>query len=229
MLQVKWEGLLWCALFGNGRLGGPAELRVAQNMDEDAALWPDARGGDVYLKMNFVRHSTQPHPPADLQPRPPSYLDPHKAPGVERYLLPSISSISSHELTAKWCCHVFLEGLCLLPLILLACGCVLLPSALYFTPRDLFVNISSDFTTVMPLDTNFDTLEHSPENCSQGFLYTSHPTGNSCVPSCQDFRLDSSVASISVHRMVLMIAGALSCVSGLGFLLLAMTILRKSM
>ena len=208
-------------------------------MDEDAALWPDARGGDVYLKMNFVRHSTQPRPPADLrqphppadprQPRPLSYPDPQ---GVERYLLPSISSISSDGCRASRCFYVvleaFLEGLCLIPLVLFACGCVLLPSAAYFIPRDLFVDNSSDITTMIPPDTSV-TLEDFLENCSRGFLYKPHPTENSCVPSCQDFQFDSGVVGISVYRLVLMIAGALSCVSVLGFLLLAMSVARKSM
>lgn len=207
-------------------------------MEEDGSgdLWWGARGGDVYIKMNFMhnpqqhhRHTPQqPHPPVD-QPLPhqPFRPDPADQPWSRR----------GGSRRARKCCCTSLETLCLLLLILFICSCVLLPSAAYFIPRELLVNISSQHavTNARPPNANFGAMGPSldirdlTQNCSQGFLYTAHPIGNSCVPSCEGFRLDGSVNGISVYRLVLMVAGAFSCISGLGFVLLAMTAMRKTM
>lgn len=218
---------------------------VKMEEEDPGDLWWGARGGDVYIKMNFVhnlqhrRHAPQQSDAAHFtdQPLPHQPLSPAYQPG---HFLPPVSSSSSSDAPtrggsrrAKRCCCTLLETLCLLPLILFVCACVLLPSAAYFIPRELLVNISSQHvdTSAGSPNTNFDTMDPSDledltQNCSQGFLYT---IKNTCVPSCEGFGLDGSVNGISVYRLVLMVAGALSCISGLGFVLLAMTAMRKTM
>jgi hypothetical protein len=106
---------------------------------------------------------------------------------------------------------------------------MLLPSAFYFIPRHLFVNISSgDVDTSSRPSQSF---EETLQNCSQGFLDLTQPGAeNICVPSCDGFLLDDGINSISIYRLVLMIASSISCAAGLGFVLLAITVAaRKNM
>lgn len=174
--------------------------------------------GKVYIALNFL-HNPQP------LPRPsPSYSN-QPLPQVESSRLHP-NSRSGRASRVRRCCCSLLEALLLLPILLCTCGCVFLPSAVYFIPRDLLVNTSSEHadTIIEPPNTDINDPLDPAQNCSQGFFYT---TGDSCVPSCEEFLLDGGVNSISIYRLVVMIVGALSCLTALGFVVVALTVSRK--
>ena len=103
-----------------------------------------------------------------------------------------------------------LQSLFLSPIVLILCGVVLLPSAVYFIPREYF-NLPNINET-----TNRSTLEDSSndESCPQGMT-------DSCRLLCEELQLDDGVGGFSAYRVAVMAAAALSCASALCFLVLS--------
>ena len=113
------------------------------------------------------------------------------------------------------------------------CGLVLLPSAVYFIPREiLHAANSTTSTSITAQGSGVEETELELGNCSRGFGILDDGVtteGDSCVPSCEGFRLDAGVYDYSVYRVVIMVAGALGCAATLGFMAMAVTCRRKKL
>lgn len=190
-------------------LGGDL-WRITHDHDSEASRAPQAQ--PVYLALNLWQH-----PSIQRQPRPQD----GKASKVNRRL-------SSNNISPKNRCCACLGTVFLFPLILCTCGLVLLPSAVYFIPRDLLLNNSS--SVVQGMTSTVPTLSNISDNiklnCSQGFF---HLTNSVCQPSCEDYELGPDVNGFSLYRIVIIAAAALSCVATGCFLVLVLTVWRKTM
>ncbi len=138
------------------------------------------------------------------------------------------NNTSSRSGRALRCCCTALEKLFLLAVILLACGVILLPSAVYFIPRSIILNSSlvqqRDNT---PLSTTLPP-SNEPRNCSRGFYFDMSHT-NTCRPSCEDFDLEPSIRGVSLYHIVVMVVGGCSCLFGGVGLVVVMLVKRRKM
>lgn len=190
----------WCALI-------KATKMRERNFLDDSDLWGLPSRG--YAAINFLRPAV-----AAEQPRPQD---------------------GTHQKAGVRCC-ILLQVLLLLPLILLACLLVLTPSAIYFIPRDLLLNISSssssleqgNMTSLRIHALQANSTSSSGRTCSGGF-FALNLTREFCHPSCEDFGLGDVVGEFSVYRVILMAVAALACVTIASFLVLALTLQRKTM
>ena len=134
------------------------------------------------------------------------------------------SSSSGSRGGKRGACDILLEAAILSPFFVLLCGVVLLPSAVYFIPTEFF-NIAEPNVTAETSNTSMDVED---DECSQGFFHDLNDN-NTCRPSCAAFMLDSGMGEVSVYRIAVMVAAALSCASAIGFLSVALTLKRKTL
>lgn len=227
---------------------------LPERRDLDLRMWGRAIGDNVYIAMNFL-YDPQRSQPRPLQQQVPQSIE-QQTPSNQKH--PQSPSLLHHNQSwphqprlgtrqdqaiatrspprsskgrsrIRRCCCVFLETLFLLPLMLCMSGCVLLPSAAYFIPRDLLINAFSenaDAPILININPPLADIGDPLQNCSWDYF---DATRNSCVSSCEGFRLDDGVDGISVYRIIVMVAGGIACATTLGFMILALTVWRKTM
>ena len=150
---------------------------------------------------------------------------------LNRPTLPRPPDVAQRRRKHSITCWRALGYLALVLLILFVSQCILLPTILYFIPGRLLLNATSTLgptAGLVPTERPPPNPDGEQRRCSQGFFYVVQE--NRCLPSCEEFWLDGGgVGKFSAHRIVMIVAGLLSCIVALGFIVLALTILRKTM
>lgn len=228
------ESAVGCALYlellGWGWVIECANQKMTEKMLRNGDLWlsddttdPPSQQQQQQQQPTYIAINLLPIP-QDSQPRPP----PEAPPAAPAPISKRKTGTRSSGGCKRGCCVLF-EATFLLPLLLLACGVVLLPSGVYFIPRDLLLNASyssEQASTSSPSPSTATALDNSL-NCSLGFFHNS--SLDECRPSCEEFSLQESVGGYSTYRIVVMTAGALACASVIVFMMLAVAVKGNTM